>query len=231
MQKEISKIFNTNILKSKKKDTNTNQSVNHAPDFNSILKNKNEGKVKKIKLFFVSDMDEEALYLHEMSLQGLHFTGKSGLYYVFKKEEPENYYYHLGYYENDKRDGKRYIDNYTEAGWDNIFHERGEFGGIWNYFRIKIQDDEVEPNIFSDRVSRIALYKRLLSSWRSLLAMILICAVFIGIVSGFLLSRPSWIQPYILTFCGLVVLTMIVIFAVYTRIYIKIRKKLIEFNY
>ena len=44
--------------------------------------------VKKYKLFFVSDMDEEAEYLHSMSEKGLHFVSKNGIQYIFKKDAP-----------------------------------------------------------------------------------------------------------------------------------------------
>ena len=82
--------------------------------------------IKRRKLFFVSDMDEEAEYLHEMSLQGYHFIKKKGMCYYFRQGEPINYYYHLGYYEKDKRDGGRYLDNYVAAGWEDVYHEKGE---------------------------------------------------------------------------------------------------------
>lgn len=131
--------------------------------------------VKKYKLFFVSDMDEEAEYLHSMSEKGLHFVRKNGIQYIFKKDTPKNYYYHLGYYEKDIRDPDQYVENYKEAGWDNIYHEKGEFNGVWNYFRTEMETG-TKPEIFSDRTSRIALYKRLLTSWRSLLTMLAICS-------------------------------------------------------
>ena len=79
-------------------------------------------------------MDEEAEYLHEMSLQGYHFIKKKGMCYYFRQGEPINYYYHLGYYEKDKRDGGRYLDNYVAAGWEDVYHEKGsltEFGIIF----------------------------------------------------------------------------------------------------
>ena len=113
--------------------------------------------VKKYKLFFVSDMDEEAEYLHSMSEKGLHFVRKNGIQYIFKKDTPKNYYYHLGYYEKDIRDPDQYVENYKEAGWDNIYHEKGEFNGVWNYFRTEMETG-TKPEIFSDRTSRIAFH-------------------------------------------------------------------------
>ena len=186
------------------------------------------GEVKKYKLFFVSDMEEEADYLHQMSTNGMHFIKKAGIQYVFKTGEAKNYYYHLGYYEKDKRDGDRYTFNYEAAGWEKIYSEKGEFDGMWNYFRTEVDDDAPAPQIFSDRVSRIALYERLLSSWRSLLAMIIICLICMVVLLYVLHSKVGTISSMVLTFCILVSIIFLIIFAIYSRIYMKIKKKLIE---
>ncbi|MEG2610519.1 MAG: DUF2812 domain-containing protein [Bacilli bacterium] len=184
--------------------------------------------IKKAKLFFVSDMDEEATYLHEMSLKGYHFIDKNGMFYIFRQGEPQNYYYHLGYYEKDKRDGENYLDNYTDAGWETIFHEKAEFDGVWNYFRIEMSQGESEPNIFSDRVSRIALYRRLLSSWRSLLAMVFICLLFMIYICYFLSGHPSNLTGIFMTIGVIIFIVIIITLFIYTRAYIKISRKLEE---
>lgn len=184
--------------------------------------------VKKFKLFFVSDMDDEAKYLHEMSLKGLHFESKQGMQYLFKQGEVKNYYYHLSYYEKDKRDSERYLQNYEEAGWENIYHEKAEFDGVWNYFRIEAAPGEEDPNIFSDRVSRIALYKRLLGSWRSLLAMIVICLLFMLFICYFLGTHPTQFTSVFMTIGVVVMIVIVLAFAVYLRAYLKISRKLVE---
>lgn len=185
-------------------------------------------EVKKFKLFFVSDMDDEAKYLHEMSIKGYHFLRKEGLYYIFKKDNPSNYYYHLSYYEKDKRDSERYLKNYEEAGWSNIYHEKAEFDGVWNYFRIKLGDGETEPNIFSDRISRIALYKRMLSSWKSLLFVICICFLFMIFITYFLYTHPSSMTLAFMILSIIVMLIVIATLIIYIRAYIRIHKKLAE---
>lgn len=185
-------------------------------------------EVKKLKLFFVSDMDEEAKYLHEMSLKGLHFTRKAGIYYFFKKDEACNYYYHVSYYEKGKRDSERYLRNYEDAGWVNIYHEKAEFDGIWNYFRIDIKDENIVPDIFSDRISRIDLYKRLLGSWKSLLAVILICFLFMLFISYFLYTHPSSITNIFIFLSCIVILVVVAAFIIYLRAYLRIHKKLKE---
>lgn len=186
------------------------------------------GEIKKFKLFFVSDMEEEAAYLHQMSTEGMHFVKKAGMQYVFRTGEAHNYYYHLGYYEKDKRDGDRYTFNYEEAGWEKIYSEKGEFSGMWNYFRTEVEDDALAPEIFSDRVSRVALYERLLSSWRSLLAMIVICLVCMAVFLFVLNTKVGRISSTVLILCILISIVFLMIFAIYGRIYLKINKKLAD---
>ena len=184
-------------------------------------------EVKKYKLFFVTDLDKEAVYLHKMSKQGLHFIKRNGIQYIFKKGEEKDYYYHLGYYEKDRRDEEQYVKNYAAAGWELIYHEKGEFDGVWNYFRIETEE---EPHIFSDRVSRIALYKRLLESWRSLLTMFVICFLFVLGFYSFLLLRvnPSTITTVSIWAAGIFLVLIAVSFALYMKLYKNIEKKLDE---
>lgn len=185
--------------------------------------------VKKYKLFFVSDMDEEAEYLHSMSEKGLHFVSKNGIQYEFKKDVAKNYYYHLGYYEKDIRDPQQYVENYKDAGWENIYHEKGEFDGVWNYFRTELEDGR-KAEIFSDRMSRIALYKRLLTSWRSLLTMLAICSVFIlGLLAFLVLGvNASSITTIGICVSGVILLLILAVFVLYLRLYHKIGRKLEE---
>lgn len=184
--------------------------------------------IKRRKLFFVSDMDEEAEYLHEMSLQGYHFIKKKGMCYYFRQGEPINYYYHLGYYEKDKRDGVRYLDNYVAAGWEDVYHEKGEFDGIWHYFRVEMPTGEAQPNIFSDKVSRLELYNRLLSSWRSLLALDVICFIMGIFFYLFIVGHPSDLLGMFTMICTFLFVMSILIFIIYYRAYRKINHKRTE---
>ena len=38
----------------------------------------------------------------------------------------------------DIRDPDQYVENYKEAGWDNIYHEKGVLM-VWNYFRTEME--------------------------------------------------------------------------------------------
>lgn len=186
-------------------------------------------EVKRLKLFFVCDMDEEAAYLHKMSVSGLHFIRKNGIQYIFEKGEPKEYFYHLGYYEKDIRNSEHYVAMYKEAGWDIIYHEKGEFNGVWNYFRTEAEDN-AQIQIFGDRLSRISLYKRLLTSWRSLITTIAVCFVFILGLFAFLLFcvNASSITTIVLRVSLVVLLLILASLVLYLRLYIKIGKKLEE---
>lgn len=185
----------------------------------------------KYRIFFVSDMDEEARYLHEMSMSGYHFKEKKGIRYIFELGEVKNYYYHLGYYEHGLRDGDRYVENFKEAGWESIYHEKSEFDGMLHYFRTLEEPGAPEPEIYSDRKSRNALYKRLLSSWRNLITMIVILMVFMLGILFFLLTHPTIYQGIFMTIFTIVAVLLIGTFILYLTIYMKVKKKLLEFKY
>lgn len=197
----------------------------------SELSEKKPESIDKFHIFFVSDMDEEASFLHDMSLSGYHFKSKKGIRYTFELGEVKNYYYHLGYYEHGLRDGDRYLDNFKEAGWESIFHEKSEFDGMLHYFRTEEEPGAPEPEIYSDRKSRNALYKRLLSSWRNLITMIIIFMVFMVGILTFLLTHPTIYQGIFMTIFVIVAILLIGTLALYLYIYHKVKKKLLEFKY
>lgn len=196
-----------------------------------LKKVRDENQVKKYRIFFVSDMDEEEAFLHEMSIKGMHFKEKKGIRYIFDKGEPSNSFYHLGYYEKDKMDGERYLKNYEEAGWKSVFHEKAEFDGTWHYFRLDLPKNEVAPQIFSDRISRMALYQRLLASWQTLIVMLVVCLLIMSGIFVFTLMNPSNAQRMILVLCLLVILLTAGAVLLYLYIYLKVHAKYQEFTY
>lgn len=187
--------------------------------------------IKKKRIFFVSDMDEEAQFLHTMSLSGYHFIKKEGITYYFELGEVKNYFYHLGYYEHGVRDEDRYVSNFKDAGWDSIYHEKGEFDGILHYFRTEEEAGEEEPSIFSERQSRKDLYKRLLDTWRNLITMIIICMIAMCGFFYFLYSHPTIYQTTFYVILSCVSALLIVGLLIYLHIYCKVKKKLEEFKY
>lgn len=221
-EEKLNKMMDESINSNEKERISENQkmSANQTPI--------EDARIKRFKLFFVSDMDEEAKYLHDMSKKGFHFMGKESVYYLFNNDEPRNYYYHLSYHEKDKNDNEHYLSIYEDVGWKNVYHEKAEFDGVWNYFRIEIGNEEEEPNIYSDRVSCIALYKRLLNNWKSLLAMVAICFLFMLFISYFLFTHPSAMTSIFIMLSSLIILVIMGTFFIYLRAYMRIHKKLEE---
>lgn len=187
-------------------------------------------EITKYKLFFVSDMDEEADYLHEMSLQGFHFKEKHGMMYTFEVGEPANYAYHLGYYEQGLKDEERFVANYQAAGWESIYHEKSELEGMLHYFRTTLEENEEVPQIYSDMKPRMMMYQRLLSSWRNLITMIvlfLICMVW----TIWFLARSGVNSVIAVMLIVSVCMILLLTLALYLYIYLKVQKKLKEFKY
>ena len=213
-----------------KNELNTCESTSNQPEQPSKQETKPE-LLKKKKIFFVSDMDEEARFLHTMSLSGYHFTKKDGITYYFELGTVKNYYYHLGYYEHGVRDEDRYVSNFKDAGWDSVYHEKGEFDGILHYFRTEEEAGAAEPSIYSENRSRKDLYKRLLASWRNLITMIIICMIAMVGFFYFLLTHPTIYQTAFMITLGIVSCLLIFGLVLYLCIYQKVRKKLEEFKY
>ena len=186
---------------------------------------------KKRKIFFVSDMDKEADYLHYMSMEGYHFVSRKGITYTFELGEVKNYYYHLGYYEHGLRDNDRYISNFKEAGWKNIYHEKGEFDGMLHYFRTEEAPGMPGPEIFSERKSRKELYKRLLAGWRNLITIIIIMILFMLGFVYFLFTHPTIYQTIFLTIFAIVFALLVSTMLLYMVVYRKVKHKLMSFKY
>lgn len=184
--------------------------------------------VKFFRIYFVSDMEKEEAYLHAMSLKGLHFVKKQGIHYVFQRGESKSYFYHLGYHEKGAYDEEEYVVSFTRAGWESICHEKGEFEGGWHYFRMEASS---QPEIFSDYNARIALYTRLLSSWRTLIAMIIIFVLFLTYLLYYLITHPNSVQMYALVVCMFVYFGLFLTLGMYVYMYMKTSKILQHFKY
>lgn len=100
-----------------------------------------------------------------------------------------------------------------------------------HYFCTLEEPGAPEPEIYSDRKSRNALYKRLLSSWRNLITMIVILMVFMLGILFFLLTHPTIYQGIFMTIFTIVAVLLIGTFILYLMIYMKVKKKLLEFKY
>jgi len=100
-----------------------------------------------------------------MSNSGWHLSKLKGIAaYEFEKGSPVQYRYRLDYQEIRKQQRDDYLALFADAGWEHL----GEKSG-WQYFRKpKSEDQSVE--IFTDNGSKIAKYKRVLTSQVLMLA-------------------------------------------------------------
>lgn len=123
----------------------------------------------KNKWFWAWQDEKEEAWLSEMAREGLHlegipFPGR----YKFQKGEPANYVYRLDYQSVKSKDKESYLQLFEDAGWEHV----GNMGG-WVYFRIKTNDGEA-PEIFSDTVSKMGKYQRIILNLVILLPIMLV---------------------------------------------------------
>lgn len=179
--------------------------------------------VEKIRICFVSDVDKEEMYLHEKSLQGLHFVKKVGVRYVFKRGKQASYYYHVSYQEHEYVDEQAHIQLFTQKGWQHIFQEKAGLHGVWHYFCVQTIH---KPSIDFDVNSNVALYTRLLASMRMLIIMIAACFMFTIYLLFILMTRVSSIQLYAIAICWIVFICLFISLFIYGYLYHKTNLKL-----
>lgn len=179
--------------------------------------------VSKIRICFISDADKEETYLHEKSLQGLHFVKKEGIRYVFKRGKQASYYYHVSYQEHEYIDEQSHVQVFTENGWEHIYQEKAGLHGEWHYFRIQTI---YKPTIDFDVNSSVALYTRLLASIKTLMIMIAVCFVFTIYLLYILMTHESSIQLYAITICWIVFICLFFSLFIYGYLYYKTNLKL-----
>lgn len=91
-----------------------------------------------------------------MSREGWHLASCVLGWYRFRRGEPRDYLYRL---DVDPRAGKRweeYLGLFRDAGWEHVVR-----WGSWHYFRAE-RGTAFSEEIYTDRESRIAKYRRLL---------------------------------------------------------------------
>jgi hypothetical protein len=112
--------------------------------------------IRKHKLFFSWQDEEQEAWLAEMSRQGLHLKepGAFGRY-LFIQGSPKEFAYCMDF----KKDKvpEDYIQLIRDAGWEYL----GKHSG-WSYWRKEIQGGK-RPDLFSDAESKIRKYQRLLA--------------------------------------------------------------------
>lgn len=116
----------------------------------------NETTMKKFKVFWAWQDEQEEAWLREMSLQGWQLRALPfPTLYTFERGAPQDLVYRMDFITTStKRD--EYFQLFRDAGWLHL----GQMGG-WQYFR-KPSADGSAPEIYTDAESKIQKYGRLL---------------------------------------------------------------------
>lgn len=105
------------------------------------------------RLYWAWEDEKEERWLEQMASQGWHLVS-GPLLYKFARGVPAQVRYRLDYPPQDQN-LQEYLRLCSDAGWERAM----EFSG-WQYFRTA---SPTAPEIYTDKVSRIAKYRRLLS--------------------------------------------------------------------
>ena len=118
---------------------------------------------KAFKFITVDNIEKEEDFLHQMSLEGWHFTKYKGMRYHFIKGKPKNYVYQIDFKET--MDGTdEYLEIFIKNGWEKAF-SYPIFTGEWIYFRKSVKEGAAAPQIYSDSASMVNLLKKIRFKW------------------------------------------------------------------
>ena len=114
--------------------------------------------VRKHKLFFAWQDENQEAWLAGMSRRGLHLKGPGSFgSFTFLEGSPREMAYCLDF--NRERAPEEYIQLIQDAGWEVLGQRSG-----WYYWRKEIQGAKI-PVLFSDAESKIQKYNRLFLSF------------------------------------------------------------------
>ena len=129
--------------------------------------------VRKFRLFWAWQDEQEEEWLREMSAEGLHLQQAifPGFYY-FIQGEPRNYVYRLDFKSSSQRDMASYVQIFEDAGWQHL----GKFPNGWQYFRKEARPGET-LDIYTDIDSKVEKYKRLIGFLGAFLPLLIVNVV------------------------------------------------------
>lgn len=117
----------------------------------------NESTMKKFKVFWAWQDEQEEAWLREMSLQGWHLRELNfPTVYTFERGAPQDLTYRMDFITSSTK-REEYFQLFRDAGWLHL----GQMGG-WQYFR-KPSADGSAPEIYTDAESKMQKYGRLLT--------------------------------------------------------------------
>lgn len=176
----------------------------------------NEQIVRKSKLFFSWQDEEQEAWLGEMSRRGLHLKQPGWLgSFQFVEGPGREMAYRLDY--NRNKAPEDYIQLIKDAGWEHL----GVRGG-WTYWR-KDAVAGSSPEIFTDPDSKVQKYQRLLAGYITSAPALYIIGL--AIFKRYPGLHPSWfVILYIVLFMSWIVFAAINTFMILRRIN-KLKKK------
>jgi len=164
--------------------------------------------MRKFRLFFAWNDDEEEAWLSKMASEGWHLQslGLPGSF-TFAAGEPREDVYRLDYIFV-RKDYQQYLQLFRDAGWEHV----AELGG-WQYFRTPNQASKV-PEIYTDSTSKAQKYSRVL------LPLIIFLPIFINMS-----TRPVSMESnyYDLYSIAKLVMTFIMVLYVYAMVRLLVR--------
>jgi hypothetical protein len=113
--------------------------------------------LRKFRWYWAWQEERETAWLEQMSRAGWHLESYTFGWYGFRRGEPRDCLYRLDF---DPYAGKRwdeYLGIFRDAGWEHVLR-----WGSWHYFRAE-KGKTFSEEIYTDRESRIAKYRRLLA--------------------------------------------------------------------
>jgi hypothetical protein len=127
-----------------------------------------------LRWFWAWQEERETAWLEEMSRAGWHLEAFSFGWYRFGRGEPREYLYRLDFDPGARKRRDEYLGIFRDAGWEHVL-----CWGSWYYFRAE-RGKAFSDELYTDRESRIAKYRRLL-------AVVVVCLLTPTVTLG-----PAW---------------------------------------
>jgi hypothetical protein len=128
----------------------------------------------RFQWFWAWQEERETAWLEQMSREGWHLEAYAFGWYRFRRGEPRECLYRLDFDPGAAKRSDEYLGIFRDAGWEHVLR-----WGSWHYFRAE-RGNVFSEEIYTDRESRIAKYRRLL-------AVIAVCMITPAVSLG-----PAW---------------------------------------
>ncbi|MEG0288808.1 MAG: DUF2812 domain-containing protein [Carnobacterium sp.] len=171
---------------------------------------------KVFKFITVDQLEKEQDFLHNMVLEGWHFSKYKNFQYKFEQGKPANYVYRIDYKET-LEDLDEYLAIFEDAGWEAVY-SYPIFQGSWIYFRKLSTDETQNLEIFTDKDSMIGLLKKVRMHW-TWFGMTMSFILLFLLLSNLFTTR-SLISGIPLTICFLIILIL------YGKLFFNLTKKI-----